>query len=71
MIPAPFRGSWCATDLGDDRPCRFTYERYSIESLPPLDGSSFRGDFAWRGDIGHVLAEQATAMERTDQYHSD
>lgn len=64
MNPTPFRGSWCATDLGDYRPCRYTYERYPIESLPPLDGSSFTGDFAWRGDLGRVLEEQATTMDR-------
>jgi len=64
MIPAPFRGSWCATDLGDYRPCRYTYERYPIESLPPLDEASFTGDFAWRGDVGHILDEQAAAMDR-------
>jgi hypothetical protein len=40
MIPAPFRGSWCATDLGDYRPCCYTYERYPIESLPPLEEAS-------------------------------
>lgn len=64
MIPTPFRGSWCATDLGDYRPCRYTYERYPIESLPPLDEASFAGDFAWRGDIGHVVDEQAATMDR-------
>lgn len=64
MIPAPFRGSWCATDLGDYRPCRYTYERYPIESLPPLDEASFTGDFAWRGGLGHVLDEQVATMDR-------
>ena len=64
MIPAPFRGSWCATDLGDHRPCRFTYERYPIESLPPLDEASFLGDFAWHGDVGSVIDEQVTTIER-------
>lgn len=64
MIPPPFRGSWCATDLGDYRPCRFTYERYAIESLPPLDEVSFSGDFVWRGGVGDVVVEQASAIER-------
>jgi hypothetical protein len=64
VIPAPFRGSWCATDLGNYRPCRFTYERYPIESLPPLDEASFTGDFAWRGDIGSVLDEPYAEMTR-------
>ncbi|GAA1994128.1 hypothetical protein [Catenulispora subtropica] len=63
MIPAPFRGSWCATDLGDHRPCRYTYERYPIESVPPLDEKSFTGDFAWRGDLGDVLDGQMAAMD--------
>ncbi|OLE28108.1 MAG: hypothetical protein AUG49_03280 [Catenulispora sp. 13_1_20CM_3_70_7] len=64
MIPAPFRGSWCATDLGHHRPCRYTYERYPIESLPALDEASFAGDFAWRGDLGHVLDGQVAVMDR-------
>lgn len=62
MIPSPFRGSWCATDLADYRPCQFTYERYPIESLPPLDEASFTGDFPWRGDLGPVLEEQTAAI---------
>lgn len=64
MIGPAFRGSWCATDLGDYRPCRFTYERYPIESLPPLDEASFTGDFAWSGDIGHVSEERAAVIDR-------
>lgn len=64
MISAPFRGSWCATDLGNYRPCRYTYERYPIESLPPLDEASFTGDFAWRGETGHVLDGQVAVMDR-------
>jgi len=64
VIPAPLRGSWCATDLGEYRPCRFTYERYPIESPPALDEASFTGGFAWRGEPGHVLDEQVAAMDR-------
>jgi len=63
VIPAPFRASWCATDLGDHRPCRYTYERYPIESVPPLYEQSFTGDFAWRGDLGDVLDGQTAAMD--------
>ena len=63
-VPAPFRGSWCASDLGDYRPCEFTYERYSIESIPPLDDSVFTGDFGWFGEIGHVLPGPAAEMGR-------
>lgn len=64
VTPAAFRGSWCATDLADHRPCRYTYEHYPIESLPALDEASFRGDFAWRGDVGSVIEEQVTAIDR-------
>lgn len=64
VIPAPFRGSWCATDLGTHRPCRYTYERYPIESLPPLDDLTFTGDFAWFGEAGPVVAEKAADVER-------
>lgn len=42
-IPAPFRGSSCASDLGDYRPCEYTYERYAIDSIPPIDEASGTG----------------------------
>ena len=64
QVPAPFRGAWCASDLGEHRPCRYTYERYPIDSLPPLDEADFAGDFAWFGDIGDALPDQAAAMDR-------
>ena len=66
MIPAPFRGSWCASDLGGYRSCRNTYGIYPIDSLPPLDNAAFTGEFTWFGDTGRVLPEQAAAMDRLD-----
>lgn len=64
MIPAPLRRSWYASDLGAYRPCQYTYERYPIDSIPPLDGAAFTGDFAWFGDTGHVLPDRTAEMDR-------
>ncbi len=58
-----FPAAWCATDLGDYRPCRNTYERYPDDSLPPLDKQQFTGSFAWFADLGAVTPEHTT---RTD-----
>ena len=44
-----FDTAWCATDLGEYRACRYTYESYPYESLPPLDSSQFTGAFQWLG----------------------
>jgi hypothetical protein len=42
--------SWCATDLGEFRPCRYTYERYPLETVPSV--ADALGDFRWLGDRG-------------------
>jgi hypothetical protein len=65
-----FAASWCATDLGDYRPCRYTYERYPLDSLPSV--ADALGSFRWLGDQGPrdqgntaslaQLAEQLTAV---------
>ena len=45
-----FAASWCATDLGLYRPCRYTYERYPLDTVP--DVSDALGGFRWLGDRG-------------------
>lgn len=65
QVPAPFRGSWCASDLGGHRPGSYGYGQYPIDTLPPLDEAALNGDFAWfADDIGHVLPDQAAAMQQ-------
>ncbi|MET7987485.1 hypothetical protein [Streptomyces sp. NPDC005281] len=61
---AGFDSAWCATDLGDYRPCRYTYEYYPYESLPPLDSTEFTGAFRWLGRTGKPVPEQVTALNR-------
>lgn len=57
-----FDSAWCATDLGEYRTCRHTYEYYAYESLPPVDSTQFTGAFQWLGDAGEPLPEQVTAI---------
>jgi hypothetical protein len=57
-----FSAAWCATDLGEYRACRHTYERYRYESLPPLDSTQFTGDFRWLGGVGDLVPEQVTKL---------
>ncbi|WP_354637495.1 hypothetical protein [Kitasatospora camelliae] len=62
-----FDAAWCATDLGDHRPCRFTYERYPWDTLPPLDEQRFTGAFAWLGEPGAFLPERAARLRRVEE----
>ncbi|WP_203965132.1 hypothetical protein [Actinocatenispora thailandica] len=59
-----FSPGWCATGLGEYRPCRYTYQRYPYESLPPLDSAEFTGTFRWLGGLGEPVAEQVTVLDR-------
>ncbi|MEV7388329.1 hypothetical protein [Streptomyces sp. NPDC091215] len=59
-----FDSAWCATDLGEYRTCRYTYEFYPYESLPPLDSTQFTGVFQWLGGTGDPVPEQVTALDR-------
>ncbi|WP_405616977.1 hypothetical protein [Streptomyces sp. NBC_01508] len=61
--PVRFDTAWCATGLGDYRACRFTYEYYSYESLPPLDSDRFTGAFRWLGDLGEPIPHQVTRLD--------
>ena len=49
-----FETGWCASDLGDYRPCAGTYERYSYDSIPVLDQSRFTGAFDWVDELGEI-----------------
>ncbi|MET9555460.1 hypothetical protein [Streptomyces sp. NPDC006645] len=62
--PVRFDAAWCATDLGEYRACRFTYERYSYESLPPLDSSRFTGAFQWLGGIGEPIPKEVARLSQ-------
>jgi hypothetical protein len=55
LFTTGFSAAWCATDLGEYRACRGTYERYPYESLPPLDSSRCTGAFQWLGRAGDLL----------------
>jgi hypothetical protein len=57
-----FEASWCATDLGDYRPGRHTYQLYPYETLPVLDGSRFTGEFQWLGDPGETIADHVAEV---------
>ncbi len=59
-----FDSAWCATDLGAYRPCRYTYEYYPYESLPPVDSTGFTGVFQWLGGTGEPVPERVTALDR-------
>ncbi|MER5473051.1 hypothetical protein [Streptomyces sp. NPDC002685] len=59
-----FDSAWCATDLGEYRTCRYTYEYYPYESLPPLDSTQFTGAFQWLGGTGEPVPEQVTELDR-------
>lgn len=63
---AGFEAGWCASDLGEHRPCRYTYEYYPYESLPPLDSARFTGDFAWLGGPGAASPERSAALAALD-----
>ncbi|MFD4591473.1 hypothetical protein [Streptomyces rubiginosohelvolus] len=57
-----FDAAWCATDLGKYRACRYTYEQYSLDSLPPLDSSQFTGAFPWLGEAGDSIPRQVIEL---------
>ncbi|MFD4002195.1 hypothetical protein [Streptomyces rubiginosohelvolus] len=57
-----FDAAWCATDLGKYRACRYTYEQYSLDSLPPLDSSQFTGAFPWLGEAGDPIPRQVIEL---------
>ncbi|MFG1665186.1 hypothetical protein [Streptomyces sp. Y7] len=59
-----FDSAWCATDLGEYRPCRYTYEHYPCESLPPIDSTEFRGAFQWLGGTSEADPRKVTALSR-------
>ncbi|WP_329380566.1 hypothetical protein OG625_15185 [Streptomyces sp. NBC_01351] len=62
LAPAGFDAAWCATDLGEYRVCRYTYEQYPYESLPPLDSSQFTGLFQWLGGAGEPDPEHVAKL---------
>jgi hypothetical protein len=64
MADERFEAAWCATDLGDYRPCHSTYELYPYESLPPLDSGQFNGEFRLLGGTGEPVPERARALDR-------
>lgn len=57
-----FDAAWCATGLGEYRACRYTYEHYPYESLPPLDCSLFTGAFQWLGGTQGPDPEQVAEL---------
>jgi hypothetical protein len=58
-----FDAAWCATGLGAYRDCRYTYECYPYDSLPPLDSTRYTGAFEWLGGTGEPVPEQVARME--------
>jgi hypothetical protein len=60
-----FDSAWCATDLGAYRPCRYTYQHYPYDSLPPLNSAEFTGTFRWLGGLREPVAKRVRALDRT------
>lgn len=58
-----FDAAWCATGLGAYRDCRYTYERYPYDSLPPLDSGRYTGAFTWLGEPGEPVPGQVARIE--------
>jgi hypothetical protein len=53
---SPFRPAWWSVNL-PGRACDSTYCRFDYESIPPLDESSFRGEFQWLVPPGEGMQE--------------
>jgi hypothetical protein len=62
-----FQTGWCATDLGDYRPCAGTYERYSYDSIPVLDQARFTGMFDWVDELGEIDPDAVAKMEELNR----
>jgi hypothetical protein len=54
-----FRTAWYATDLGEYRPCRYTYQEYPYEQQAPLDAREFTGHYTWLGEPGPIDPDSA------------
>ncbi|WP_107499837.1 hypothetical protein [Streptomyces sp. fd1-xmd] len=63
----PFPTGWCATDLGNFRPCASTYEVYSLESLPPLEAAHLDGGFDWLGGAGGPRSGHTEHLAATER----
>ncbi len=62
-----FAAGWYATDLGDYRPCQYTYEGYDYDTLPALDAARLTGAFQWLGDPGEVVPEQVAQLREVQE----
>ncbi|MFF1398845.1 hypothetical protein ACFVZD_34175 [Streptomyces sp. NPDC058287] len=58
-----FEALWCATDLGDYRPCGATYDLYPYDSLPPLDPAQHTGAFEWLAPARDAVPAQVTRLD--------
>lgn len=56
--------SWCATDLGEYRRSRSTYEQYPLESVPSVQAAL--GGFHWLGDRGQRHSVNVELLTRLD-----
>ncbi len=65
MSSVGFDSAWCATDLGEYRPCRYTYEYYPYKSLPPLDSTDFTGTFQRLGGTGETAPQADSKLHRS------
>uniref|UniRef100_UPI001030D990 hypothetical protein n=1 Tax=Streptomyces otsuchiensis TaxID=2681388 RepID=UPI001030D990 len=59
-----FGTAWWGSDLGLYRPCATTYQRYPLESVPPLDPARFTGTFDWIGPRGVPVPSEVAALGR-------
>ena len=64
----PFPAGWIGTDLGQYRPCDGTYCYYEYSSLPPLDETSFTGQFEWLEPLSERL-EATMAIHQPPSPH--
>ena len=66
-LGAGFGTGWYATDLGDYRPCQYTYQGYDYDTLPALDATRFTGAFRWLGDPGEVVPGQVAQLREVQE----
>ena len=60
----PFRPGWWSIALRQYRPCDDTYCLFPYDSLPPIDPTSFRGDFHWLPPLDPALRDVGAVDEK-------
>lgn len=69
MKNLPYAKGWWSFDLPGYRTCESTYCWYSYETLPPLEGLEFCGDFHWLGKPDQDISAQSQAQVDANLQH--